>query len=140
MKASVLLALLILAGAPGLAQAGESGQPQTLQPPPDFNQCSKVAPGRRVKLNLKPDTEVVDLVRVMSTITCTPFLISSTVATAGKKVTLLTPQPLTVAELERLFYAALDSVGLTVEPNGRILRIVDAAHARMSSIPYYGAQ
>src|SRR5204862_129224 len=82
------------------------------------------------KVNLKPDSEVADVISWYSGATCTPILVSSGTALAGKKVTILSPEPITFAELRRLFHAALDSVGLAAEPDGKFLRIVDAAHAR----------
>ena len=61
----------------------------------------------------------------MSAITCTQFLISSPVSLNGRKVTLITPGMVTVAEAKRRSHAALDSVGLAVEPSGNFLRIVE---------------
>jgi hypothetical protein len=87
---------------------------------------------------MKPDTEIGDLIGWLSSITCTPFLIPSTVGIAGKKVTVIAPQAMTPGEAYRLFYARLESVGLTVEPSGRFLRIVDTGRARMTKLPYYG--
>jgi general secretion pathway protein D len=105
----------------------------------EFNSCKKLPSGKAIlKMGLKPDTEIGDLIGTMSSITCTPFLIPSTVGIAGKKVTVIAPQALTPAEYYRLFYAALESVGLTVEPSGRFLRIVDTGRARMTKLPYYG--
>jgi hypothetical protein len=42
----------------------------------------------------------------------------------------ISPRPITIAELRRLFLAGLDSVGLAPEPEGKLLRIIDAARAR----------
>jgi general secretion pathway protein D len=107
----------------------------------EFNSCQKVPAGKPVlRLRFKPDTEITELVSWLSSITCTPFLIPSTVPVKGKKVTILAPEPITAAQAYRLFYAALDSVHLTVEPTGSFLRIVDAGRARMTPLPYYAAQ
>jgi general secretion pathway protein D len=86
--------------------------------------CKKLPPGKNIKLNLKPDTEIADLIALVSRITCTPFLVPSAVQMTGKKVTVLSPPAMTVAETERLLYAALDSVGLTAQPSGKLVRIV----------------
>jgi general secretion pathway protein D len=104
----------------------------------EFNQCKKIPPGRTIKLNLKPETEISDLIGTISSITCTPFLVSSLVSLSGKKVTVIAPEAMTAGEAYRLFYAALDSVNLTVEPSGKFLRIVDTAAAKGSKLPYYG--
>ena len=88
-----------------------------------------------MKLNLKPDSEVADVIAWYATLTCTPMFVSSGVSLAGKKVTVLSPTPVTMAEVRRLFFAALDSVGLAVEPSGKFLRVIDAAKAKSSAIP-----
>jgi general secretion pathway protein D len=104
----------------------------------EFNQCKKYGANQSLKLNLKPDTEVSDLIGWMSSITCTPFLVPSTVSVTGKKVTVMAPQAMSASEAYRLFYAALESVGLTVEPSGKFLRIIDTGRARMTKLPFYG--
>jgi general secretion pathway protein D len=103
----------------------------------EFNQCKKLPPGRRIlKFNFKPDSEISDLVGWISTISCTQFLIAGPTL-QGKKVTVLSPQLITPEEAYRLFLGALESVGLTVEPMGRFLRIVETGRARFSNLPVY---
>ena len=85
----------------------------------EFNSCHKLPPGKRiVRLNLKPDTEVMDLIGWISSITCTQFIVS--VPVQGKKLTIIAPQLITPEEAYRLFFSALDSLGLTVEPTGQV--------------------
>src|SRR6185436_9699367 len=130
-----------VAGAPAPAGTTTTSSSGLVEYPgeKEFNSCKKLPSGKAIlKMGLKPDTEIGDLIGTMSSITCTPFLIPSTVGIAGKKVTIIAPQALTPAEYYRLFYAALESVGLTVEPSGRFLRIVDTGRARMTKLPYYG--
>ena len=103
----------------------------------EFNQCKKLPAGRRIlKFNFKPDSEISDLVGWISTISCTQFLIAGPTL-QGKKVTVLSPQLITPEEAYRLFLGALESVGLTVEPMGRFLRIVETGRARFSNLPIY---
>jgi hypothetical protein len=93
----------------------------------EFASCKKLPAGKAVvKLNVKPDTEISDLIGWISTITCTPFLVPSTVSLEGRKVTVIAPREMTVSEAYHLFHAALDSVHLEVEPSGKFLRIVEA--------------
>jgi general secretion pathway protein D len=125
--------------APAAAPAAP-GAPGTAELPgeKEFNSCKKLPPGKRiVKLNLKPETEVLDLIGWISSITCSQFLITSNLQ--GKKVTIIAPQLITPEEAYRLFYAALESVGFTVEPSGKFLRIVEAARARFTTLPFVGA-
>ena len=104
----------------------------------EFNSCKKLPSGKAiVKLNLKPETDVIDLVGWISSITCSQFLVS--IPLHGKKVTIIAPQLITPEEAYRLFYAALESVGLTVEPSGKFLRIVESSRARFTSLPFVGA-
>jgi general secretion pathway protein D len=102
--------------------------------------CRKFPAGKRiVKLNLKPDTELADLIAWISSITCKQFILPGTINSSSKKVTIFAPQPLTPEEAYRLFLDALDSVGLTVQPTGRFLQIIETAKAKSGPIPFYGA-
>lgn len=89
-----------------------------------------------MKLNLKPDTELMDLIGWISSITCTQFIVS--VPIQGKKLTIISPQLITPEEAYRLFFSALDSLGLTVEPTGKFLRVVENAKARFTPLPLIG--
>ena len=105
----------------------------------EFNSCRKFPAGKRVvKLNLKPDTELGDLLSWISSITCKQFLLPGTIPANSKKVTVIAPQLITPEEAYRLFLAALDSVGLTVQPSGKFLRIIETLKAKTASIPVYG--
>lgn len=105
----------------------------------EFNSCRKLPDGKRiVKLNLKPDTELQELVSWISSITCTQFLIPNTAILSGKKITIISPQLITASEAYRLFLAAMESVGLTVEPTDRFLRIVETNRARFTNLPMLG--
>jgi general secretion pathway protein D len=106
----------------------------------DFNTCKKFPPGKRiVKLNLKPDTELGDLIAWISSITCKQFLLPGTIPANSKKVTVVAPELITPEEAYRLFLGALDSAGLTVEHSGKFERIVETAKIKtMGGIPVYG--
>jgi general secretion pathway protein D len=108
----------------------------------DFNTCKKFPAGKRiVKLNLKPDTELGDLIAWISSITCKQFLLPGTIPANSKKVTVVAPELITPEEAYRLFLGALDSAGLTVEHSGRFERIVETAKIKtMGGIPVYGEE
>ncbi len=115
------------------------GAPGTVEIPgeKEFNSCHKLPPGKRiVRLNLKPDTEVMDLIGWISSITCAQFIVS--VPVQGKKLTIISPQLITPEEAYRLFFSALDSLGLTVEPTGKFLRVVENSKARFAPLPFVG--
>jgi type II secretory pathway component GspD/PulD (secretin) len=102
--------------------------PPTVEPPASnaVTSCKKLPPGKRIlKLNLKPDSEVSDLIGWISMITCKSFIVPDDVAIKGKKVTILSPQLMTVEEAYQLFVNTLATVNLKVQPEGKVLRIVE---------------
>ncbi len=128
---------LALPGLPKRAAAKKTAAGAALNKLPGedvFNSCKKLPWGRRVvRLNLKPDAGVMDLIDWISSITCAQFVVA--VPVAGKKVTIVSPDLITPQEAYRLFFAALDSVGLTVERTGRFLRVIESAKARFAPLP-----
>ena len=101
------------------------------------NTCRKLPAGKRiVKLNLKPETSVADLVAWISAVTCMPFIVPGTIGADSKKVTIVSPELITPEEAYRLFIGALDSVGLTVYATGKFQRIIESPKAKTSAIPF----
>jgi hypothetical protein len=134
---ALLLSLAALAG-PSTALGAAPRLPAVAGPASEpGDACRKVPAGKRLKLNLKPNTEVVDLVSWISAITCKRFIVPGNLPTQGKTVTIIAPQPITPAEAYALFLDALDSVGLTVYPAGRTLRLIETSKAKASPIPVY---
>jgi len=108
----------------------------TAAPVESATSCRKLPAGRRIlKLSLKPDTNVADLVAWISSITCKPFVLPSNAATS-KTVTIVSPQLLTPDEAYRLFLDALDSIGLTVYRQGTFYRVIESSKAIHSPIPF----
>ena len=131
--AATMPAAAAAAATPPSGTASASGQ---LAGEKEFNSCKKFPAGKRiVKLNLKPDTELGDLISWISSITCKQFILPGTIPGNSRKVTIVAPQLITPEEAYRLFLAALDSVGLTVEPSGKFLRIIETLRAKSTSIP-----
>jgi len=124
---ALVVALVVAAPARGVAAPDEGGGAVT--------SCRKLPPGKRLKLNLKPNTELGDLIAWIAAITCKQFVLPGTIASAGKTVTIIAPQPLTSAEAYQLFLHALDSVGLTVYQSGRFMRVIETDKAKASPIP-----
>ena len=138
-----LIALLLLAlaaiAAPRTARAAE--RPGTKAAPPSIldggDACRRLPAGKRLKLNLKPNTDLFDLVSWISAITCKHFIVPGTIPSQGKTVTIISPQPITAAEAYDLFLDALDSVGLTVYPSGKVLRVIETSRVKSAPIPLY---
>jgi general secretion pathway protein D len=123
------------AGAGGVTGTGTPGTPD---PGSEFNSCHKFPANKRiVKLNMKPETELGDLISWISSITCKQFLLPGTIPANSKKVTIIAPQLITPEEAYRLFLGALDSVGLTVQETGKFYRIIESVKAR-GNAPLYG--
>ena len=123
---------------PPATSAAPAGSAAPVTSAAPANSCRKLPPGKRmVKLNLKPDTSLPDLVAWISAITCKDFLLSSGGAIDNAKVTIVAPGLLSTEDAYRLFLDALDSVGLTVYPAGKFMRIIEISKAKSSPIPSY---
>ncbi len=122
---AVALVALVAVPAPAVA-APEAGAVAS---------CRKLPPGKRLKLNLKPNTELGDLIAWISSITCKQFVVPGTIASASKTVTIIAPEPITTSEAYQLFVEALDSVGLTTYRSGTFMRVIESAKAKTSPIP-----
>jgi hypothetical protein len=105
----------------------------------DFNTCRK-SPAKNglVKVTLKPDTNIDDLVVWISSITCRQFVWSEAIAARNKKVTIVAPLPMTPRQAFGLFLNALDSVGLTVEKTRTFWRIIETHKIKSTPVPLYG--
>src|SRR4051812_18436683 len=61
--------------------------------------CRKLPAGKRiVKLTPKPETDVVDLVAWISSVTCKQFVLPGTIPAVSKKVTITSPRLMTPEE------------------------------------------
>ena len=118
--------------APAAAAAAAAAPPLA-----EGDSCRKLSPGKRLKLNLKPNTDLVDLVSWISSITCKQFIVPGGIATQSRTVTIVSPQPITVAEAYKLFLDALDSVGFTVYASGKVLRVIETSKVKSVAIPLY---
>ncbi len=104
--------------------------------PLGHNICRKQPRGTRFRITLPKEAELDDLVNWMMTVSCQKFIWDPKVR--GGKVTILSPEPVTVDEAYAAFYAALQTMGLTVEPSGEYFKIVETADAKGKTLPVYG--
>jgi hypothetical protein len=117
------------------------GPPSTAQPVTElgFNTCQKIPRGKRaVKINLKPEVELPELIAWISSVTCKSFVLPSHLSGGGKKVTFVTHGALTPDEAYAAFLSAIETLGLTVERGAGFYRIIETSKAKMSSVPVYG--
>ena len=141
---AILIAIGVAVAGPAAAKTAERPARPTetgvraTKPTEGVASCRKLPPGQRmVKLNLKPETELGDLIVWISSITCKQFLLPGTIPANSKKVTIVAPGLITADEAYRLFLNALDSVGLTVYPTGKFLRVIEVAKAKTMPLPLY---
>jgi general secretion pathway protein D len=88
----------------------------------------------RVKFNLE-DADLAELVQHISGLTGKRFIYGSKVRKVS--ITVVSPEPVTLAEAYEAFLSILQANGLTVVPQGEFLKIVDSAGAAQSVPPLY---
>jgi hypothetical protein len=138
MRRFALTALLLLCASPAVAGAGKGAAARPAPPPhaEEGGSCHRLPPGRRiVKLNLRPNTDLGDLVAWIAAITCKQFILPGNVPVTSKTVTIVAPQLITPEEAYDLFLGALDSMGLTVYRAGPFFRIIESHAAKSSPLP-----
>jgi general secretion pathway protein D len=101
-----------------------------------YNKCRKQPKGARFRITLPEEAELKDLVNWMMSISCQKFILD--LKARSGKVTVLSPEPVTVEEAYGAFYAALQTMGLTVEPSGEYFKIVETTDAKGRTLPVYG--
>ncbi len=119
-------------GGPGSAGGELSGDEGGV----GHNSCRKQPRGAKFRITLPKEAELQDLVNWMMSISCQKFILDLK-ARAGK-VTILSPEPVTIDEAYAAFYAALQTMGLTVEPSGKYFKIVETNDVKGRTLPVYG--
>ncbi len=100
------------------------------------NTCRKQPRGAKFRITLPKEAELQDLVNWMMSISCQKFILD--LKARSGKVTILSPEPVTIDEAYAAFYAALQTMGLTVEPSGKYFKIVETAEVKGRTLPVYG--
>ncbi len=95
--------------------------------------CKKSASS--LEVTFKPETEVKDLVTWVMGFTCKNFIYAPHIVAQGRKLTIVAPSKMTVQEAYRLFLASLATLGLTVVPQGNIVKIVESNTAKHLPVP-----
>ncbi|MCA9655433.1 MAG: type II secretion system secretin GspD [Myxococcales bacterium] len=109
---------------------------ESLEPVVPHDSCKEQPLDTRFRITLEREARLVDLVRWMSSISCTKFIWSPGVRDG--KVTVVAPEPVTIAQARAAFYAALETMGLTVEESGAYLKIVESKDANHRVLPVIG--
>jgi len=94
--------------------------------------CKKLALNDMVRLDFR-DIPLDDMLRLVSCWTEKNFLLTQ--GFQGKTITLMSPQPVTVAEAYKAFLSALRAHGMTIAPAGKFLKIVPEGEGKTEAIP-----
>ncbi len=89
--------------------------------------CRPLPRGARVTLDFE-DAPIESIIKLVSCWTTRNFMLAT--SRRGAKVTILSPQPVTVGEAWRAFLSALEVNGMTVTQRGPFWHIVDSNQAR----------
>jgi len=99
--------------------------------------CKKYPTTKKFKWELRGELDLMTMLNAMSPMLCRPFIVPGNVRQS--KVTIIAPDTMTAPEAYRMFLSALESMGLTVQPEGKVLKIIETNRARESAIPIIGA-
>ncbi len=122
---------------PSPFQPGTVGSAHPVTGPVPSELMGAKTPAGGVQVNFS-DVDLPDLLQWISGITGRRFIYGAKVRSI--KVTLYSPNPVTVDEAYKVFLVALDTNGLTVIPHGRFLKIIETTggvHGHVT--PIYGA-
>ncbi|MEE4254480.1 MAG: type II secretion system secretin GspD [Desulfuromusa sp.] len=85
----------------------------------------------RISLDIK-DIELTELIKTISELTGKNFLFDDTVK---GKVTIITPEVMTLDEIYQLFLTVLNVKGYTLIPSGKVNKIVSVKNAKQENLP-----
>lgn len=135
--------LALVLALPGLARAAPGPSPspsmsEDTSPAPvtPHDSCKQQPPHARFRITLEREAQLTDLVRWMSSVTCQRFIWGAGVRDG--KVTVIAPEAVTMQQAHAAFYAALETMGLTVEQSGDYLKVVESKDAVHRVLPVYG--
>jgi general secretion pathway protein D len=99
------------------------------------NMCKKWPADKKFTITIPREAELEQLVQWMMTISCQKFIWNAKIRSG--KVTILSPVQVSLREAYAAFYAAIESMGLTVEPAGDYFKIVESTDAKSLNLPVY---
>lgn len=108
----------------------EAGVDKSLPGENAFTECKKFPSSHRTFINLKPETDLNDLVGWFKTISCQPLIIPSSLTQKTTKVTIIAPTAVSIRDAYRVFYSALTGMGLTIQHADPVWKVVELTQAR----------
>lgn len=131
-RAMGFLALVLVMATPRQAAAqGEAKTDSAIEE--GLYSCGKAK--SKVSVSFKPDVELKDLLTWAMGFTCKNFIYSSGIGGRTSKVTIIAPKMMTPSQAWKVFLVGLQTMNLTVVPQGNVLRIVETAQAKGEPLP-----
>lgn len=139
---AMVTALAAMLGAPTLATAAPA--PASPREETDaehdgsesLQHCQRFAPTARFKITLPEEATLDDAVKWMSSISCIRFIFDPKLRST--KVTIISPEPVTLVQAYNAFHSALQVMGLAVVPSGSYQRIVESTEVSSHPVPVVG--
>ena len=106
------------------------------------DQClaKKFPPGKKFKWSLRNEVDLETLVQWASTFLCHPVIVPQNLR--QQKVHIYAPEEISVEEARRMFYATLNSMGLTVQPQGlrgrEVYTVIESNQSHERAVPFIG--
>jgi general secretion pathway protein D len=128
------------AASPAAGPAAGNGQPELSGDEAGAlgqNRCKKWKSGKKYTITIPRESELEQLVQWMMSISCQKFIWGAKVRSG--KVTILSPEKVSLPEAYAAFYAGLETMGLTVEPAGDYFKIVESSDPKSLALPMYGS-
>ena len=120
--------------APATQPPAEQQTPATQPPTEQQAPVASVDPDTgQVTMDFR-DIELADLIQTVSEMTGRNFLYDETVK---GKVTIISPDPMSIDQAYQLFITVLNTKGFTIVPSGRVNKIVPTREAKESNVPTY---
>jgi len=142
LRSALLVALI--GGAPCVAQAApppapvDTADPSLVSLPElaSFNKCDRQSKTARFRITLPEEAELKDLVGWISSVSCQKFVWNP--AIRGGKITVVAPEPVTLAEAYGAFHSSLETMNLAVRDAGDFFEIVETKGVAGQNVPVIG--
>src|SRR5262245_47368600 len=135
MRRTVLgLVLLVASVRQVAAQPADKASPSEAVADEPLFHC-KNQPSGAIVVTLKAESDVKDLIAWVMGFACRNFVLDPRGLATGRKVSIITPNKMTPAEAYQVFLGALSTIGLTVVPRGKMMRIVESQQAHKEVLP-----
>lgn len=116
--------------------SGTEGAVGSAKDDPNFNECKNIPQYRRMKVTLKPEAKLTELIGWISSLTCRKFILTKNIR--AQEVTIYSPTAVTPNEAYRAFLSALEAMGLMVVKSGAYWKITESDKAKNMVHPVIG--